>query len=82
MIGKVREIAMDMISMPNVSTPDLALSYGGALDADYNYSRNAEYTIVVPVEIDGKEVARTTAPYTEAELNKRQSRDRRKHGKF
>ena len=30
------------------------------------------YTIIVPVEMEGREVARVTAPYTEAELNKKQ----------
>ena len=39
---------------------------------DISYTRNAKYTIVVPVQIDGKETARVTAPFTEAELNKRQ----------
>ena len=42
------------------------------LNDDYNYTRTARYTIIVPVEIDGKETARVTAPYTEAEQNKRQ----------
>ena len=60
----------------------MAYVYSGIMDADYDYYRNAEYTIVVPVEIDGKEVARTTAPYTEAELNKRQIRERRKKGRL
>ena len=32
-----------------------------------------------PVEIDGKETARVIAPYTEAELDKRQRRNSRKH---
>ena len=37
-------------------------------------------TVEVPVVMDGKEVARVTAPYTEAELNKRQTRANRKKG--
>ena len=41
---------------------------------------DANYTIIVPVEIDGKETARVIAPYTEAELDKRQRRNSRKHG--
>ena len=47
----------------------------------YEYSRNAKYTIVVPVEIDGKETARVTAPYTEAELDKRQKINNMINGK-
>ena len=50
------------------------------LSDDYVYTKNANYTIIVPVEIDGKETARVIAPYTEEELNKLQKRDNRKHG--
>ena len=84
MLGKVKEVwnaAEKLISIPAIQTPDLQLAYAGDMSADYEYYRNTEYTIVVPVEIDGKEVARTTAPYTEEELNKRQRREQRKHGK-
>ena len=38
------------------------------------------YTIVVPVEIDGREVARSTATYTRAELARLQRNDNRKAG--
>lgn len=81
MVKKVRSAAEKLISVPIISTPDLALAYAGEMSSDYEYYRNAEYTIVVPVEIDGKEVARTTAPYTEAELNRRQTRTDRKNGR-
>ena len=74
--------AMDkIVTIPNVVTPVLAGGYVGDLSTDYEYYRNTQYTIVVPVEIDGRECARVTAPYTEAELNKRQARDNRKHGR-
>lgn len=78
---KVWDAAQNLVSMPTLSTPDFALAYAGEMSADYEYYRNATYTIVVPVEVDGKEIARTTAPYTEAELNKRQKRDERKNGR-
>lgn len=81
MTKKVRAAAEKLISIPAISTPDLALAYAGEMGADYDYYRNAEYKIIVPVEIDGREVARTTAPYTEAELNKRQKIEDRKHGR-
>ena len=42
------------------------------MDENYNYTRSARYTIIVPVEMEGREVARVTAPYTESELNKKQ----------
>ena len=44
------------------------------------YKRQSEYVIIVPVELDGKEVARVTAPYTQRELNKLESRASRKRG--
>lgn len=82
MAHNVKVAAQDLASIPAVTTPDMAYTYSGELSSDYDYYRNAEYTIIVPVEIDGKEVARTTAPYTEAELNKRQKRDDRKKGRL
>lgn len=73
--------AMERLTvLPQISEPALAGSFAGELSADYEYSRNAQYTIVVPVNMDGKEVARVTAPYTEAELNRRQTRENRKRG--
>lgn len=50
----------------------VAVNDGELSSKDISYTRNAKYTIVVPVQIDGKETARVTAPFTEAELNKRQ----------
>lgn len=76
---EIRTAASGMISMPNVVVPAFAGSYDGSLSSEYNYN-GGEYTIIVPVEIDGKETARVTAPYTEAELNKRQARANRKKG--
>ena len=38
------------------------------------------YRVEVPVEIDGREVARATAEFTEEELKKREERDKRKKG--
>lgn len=73
--------AMERLTvLPQISEPALAGSFAGELSADYEYSRNAQYTIVVPVNMDEKEVARVTAPYTEAELNRRQTRENRKRG--
>ncbi|MCI7413037.1 tape measure protein [Hornefia butyriciproducens] len=76
---EIRTAASGMISMPNVAVPAFVGSYDGSLSSEYNYN-GGEYTIIVPVEIDGKETARVTAPYTEAELNKRQARANRKKG--
>lgn len=78
---KVWNAAEDLFMIPNVATPNLAYAYAGELSADYEYYRSADYTISVPVNLDGKEVARVTAPYTQEELNKRQTREDRKRGR-
>lgn len=52
------------------------MAYAGAYvpDSSYEYSGtvDATYTIIVPVYLEGREIARVTAPYTEAELDKKQ----------
>lgn len=52
------------------------MAYAGAYvpDSSYEYSGtvDATYTIIVPVYLEGREIARVTAPYTEADLNKKQ----------
>lgn len=70
-----------IITVPNFNNLAIAGDVGGSLNSDYDYYTQAEYTIIVPVDLDGKEVARVTAPYTEAELNKRQTRQKRKLGR-
>jgi hypothetical protein len=80
-VKDVRNAAEKLVTIPQVAAPKLAMSYGGELGADYSYTNNAEYIITVPVAVDGKEVARVTAPYYQAELNRRETRDSRKKGK-
>lgn len=87
-LSKVKDAkaaAMDLISIPSlVPVPDIGMNIRGGgiqdLNDDYNYTRTARYTIVVPVEIDGKETARVTAPYTEAELERRDKFNSRLRG--
>lgn len=81
MMGFVERASQKLISIPNISVPRFAMSYSGELSADYSYYGNAKYVIEVPLEIDGREVARTTATYTQEELNRRQTRESRKRGK-
>lgn len=70
-----------IITIPNFNNLAIAGDVGGSLNSDYDYYSQAEYTVIVPVDLDGKEIARVTAPYTEAELNKRQARQNRKLGR-
>lgn len=78
-LRKVRNVSAQMI---NTGMPQLAGAYGGnfSLNDDYSYNAVAAYQIEVPVNLDGKQVARVTAPYTEAELNRRETRANRKKG--
>lgn len=74
---QAKKAAEGLMSMPKVNPQSFALA--GAYNDSYVYS-DRSVTVEVPVVMDGKEVARITAPYTEAELNKRQTRADRKKG--
>lgn len=60
------------------------MAYAGAYvpDSSYEYSGtvDATYTIIVPVYLEGREIARVTAPYTQEELDKLEKRNARKQG--
>lgn len=77
----VWDAAEKLVTIPKVATPDLAMAYSGELSADYDYTRSSEYTIEVPLTIDGREVGKATARYTQDEIEKNQSRESRKQGK-
>lgn len=78
---KIADVAQSVVTIPDVASPKLAGDYTGDLSTEYEYYSNAKYTIVVPVEVDGREVARTTAPYMQSELDSRQSRESRRRGR-
>ena len=65
-----------------VQIPEVAVAgaYSGSLNSEYEYYGQAQYTVIVPVDLDGKEVARVTAPYMEDDLNKIQRRRDRRNG--
>ena len=75
-VQEAKAATLELFTVPSlVPAPDIGMTIGGSirdLDENYNYTRSARYTIIVPVEMEGREVARVTAPYTEAELNKKQ----------
>lgn len=81
MAHDVKTATMNLVSIPSVQTPQLAFAYGGELDSEYVYYRNYEYTIKVPLNVDGKEFARATAQYTQEELDRNQTRSERKLGR-
>ena len=84
-LSKVKDAwdaAEKLVTFPSVDVPDLAMAYSGELSSDFDYYRNSDYTIEVPLSVDGKEFAKATVSYTQDELDKRQRRDDRKHGKI
>ena len=82
MVKNVWDAAEKLVSVPTVATPDIAMAYSGELAADYDYYRNSEYNVVVPLSVDGKEFARAEASYMQDELDRMQSRNDRKQGRL
>nr|DAF45920.1 MAG TPA: tail tape measure [Siphoviridae sp. ctG8V3] len=76
MSRKVAEATQDIVDIPTLST-DMRMRFSGAgdyeLSGDHSYSSNATYTIVVPVEYNGREAARVTAEFTQKDLERRES---------
>lgn len=79
---KAYKVAQELVAIPNVHTPELAFAggYNGSLSEDFRYSRNDDVNITVVSEIDGREVAKSTAVYTREEINKIETKNRRKRG--
>ncbi len=86
-LGKVklaRKAAAQLVQIPELATiPDIGMNIRTSIDDlndDYEYTRNETYTIYVPVEVDGRQVAKATAKYTKEEIEQQQKRDLRKKG--
>lgn len=87
-LSKVRDAkraAIELISIPSISIPSFDLAYstsGGTMDLndDYDYGRARYIRIEVPVDLDGREIAKASAEYMEDEQNKIRTRDDRKRG--
>ena len=81
LISKVKDAwkaAKELVSIPDLAASDANLSFAGSygnatLPEDYNYNHTGTYTIIVPVEVDGREFARATATYTQEELDKNEN---------
>ncbi|WP_089281266.1 hypothetical protein [Anaerovirgula multivorans] len=79
----VRNATPDVGKVFNTAIPDMSpalavsgASAGGSMTRNINTTQtinnNQNVTVEVPVILDGKEVARITAPYTSRELHKQQ----------
>ena len=81
LISKVKDAwkaAEELVSIPDLAASEANLSFAGSygnatLSEDYNYNHTGTYTIIVPVEVDGREFARATATYTQEELDKNEN---------
>lgn len=88
MLAEVREAKaaayeFAMAAIPTGEIAERAAFAGGYtmhVHEEYEGTVDFNYTIVVPVEVDGREIARVTAPYTQAELERRETRNNRKRG--
>lgn len=81
----VKRAVMHLIDIPALTpAPEIGVNLRSGsedLEEAYSYTRTARYTVYVPVDIDGREVARATASYTKEEIEKQEKRDLRKRGK-
>lgn len=82
-VKDARSAMTDLLYVPKMETPTLSLegANGLTLNDDYDYGKtNPTYTIYVVSELDGKQVAKSTAVYTQKELEKLEKQNNRKHG--
>lgn len=77
----VQSAMQQIIDVPAEMTPAFAGDFDRKLSSEYEYYMKAEYTVNVPLEINGKEFARATVSDITSEQAKRQSRNDRKKGR-
>ena len=78
---EVQRAGEQLTALPSRSAEHLKMPDAGEeLSAAYSYHADTACTIVVPVEIDGREAARATAKYTREELEKLTRRENRRKG--
>lgn len=77
-LSKVKEAwraSEKLVSVPSKVMKRRKLAVAGGygnmeLSDDYTYYQEAKYTIIVPVELEGREIAKASATYTQDELEK------------
>lgn len=82
-VSESENAGKSLVSIPdvsNISIPRIDRTYGRDLDDRYSYGGNKTYEFIVISEIDGKQVAKATAVYTQEELDKMEKRNARKLG--
>lgn len=77
-LSKIKEAwraSEKLVSVPSKVMKRQKLAVAGGygnmeLSDDYTYYQEAKYTIIVPVELEGREIAKASATYTQDELEK------------
>lgn len=77
----VQAAMQDIIDVPAQMAPAFAGDFAGELSRDYEYYTKAELNVNVPVNLNGKTIARITAEDMMIEQNRLQRRNNRKNGK-
>ena len=80
-IVAAHHVAAELVSAPAPASIPANLGDNITLYDAYKYNSDATYTIVVPLDIDGREVAKATAAYTKSELETHQRREERRKGR-
>lgn len=83
MTARAEDAMRNLVTLPDVQVPDIrvpALAGPGGADSEINLG-DREIVIVVPVDLDGREIARATAKYDAEEQAKLQRRDSRRRGR-
>ena len=86
MVRCAEKAAEKLVVIPNFRTVDMKIpayaGYGSVeLRDEYSYSHDAAYTFVIPVELDGREIARGSAVYTKEELERMEKINNYRKGK-
>ncbi len=81
-IADAHHAAAELVSVPSLASMPTISNYGNAtLNDVYEYRSNETYTIIVPLDLDGREVAKATVTYTKSELETQQRREERRKGR-
>lgn len=77
----VQSAMQGIVDVPAQMAPAFAGNFNGELSSDYEYYTKAEFNVNVPVNLNGKRIARITAEDMLIEQNRLQRRNNRKNGK-
>lgn len=80
-VSAARDAMQNLVETPR---PQLAMAAGAEnlrLRDEYNYTSNRHYTFEAVTTLDGREIARSTAEYTEDELERRRKNSERMKGR-